>query len=140
MAMAPDDPTLLLMEHPTRGLDLRIGRVGVGPPSAVAQRGSAIVFASSDLDELLRYSDRIAVFFEGRIIAVVPAQVRDPVIPGSAHRWSDAVKRMRSVPLAIGIGIVATILLLLAVGPRPLEAMQVIFDGAFGEHRASPPP
>ena len=39
---------------------------------------------------------------------------------------------MRSVPLAIGIGIVATILLLLAAGAPPLEAMQVIFDGAFG--------
>ena len=42
------------------------------------------------------------------------------------------MKRMRSVPLAIGIGIVATILLLLAAGAPPLEAMQVIFDGAFG--------
>ena len=73
MAMAPDAPALLLMEHPTRGLDL-------GSAEWVWERmlrsrsgGTAIVFASSDLEELLRYSDRIAVFFEGRIIAVVPA-------------------------------------------------------------------
>jgi len=73
MAMAPDDPVLLLMEHPTRGLDL-------GSAEWVWERmlrsragGTAIVFASSDLEELQRYSDRIAVFYEGRIIAVVPA-------------------------------------------------------------------
>ncbi|MND00359.1 hypothetical protein D3C83_189430 [compost metagenome] len=42
--------------------------------------GTAIVFASSDLEELQRYSDRIAVFYEGRIIAVVPAS--------SATSWS----------------------------------------------------
>ena len=73
MAMAPDDPKLLLMEHPTRGLDLgsaewvwdRLLRSRTG--------GTAIVFASSDLEELLRYSDRIAVFYEGGIIAVMPA-------------------------------------------------------------------
>jgi len=40
--------------------------------------GTAIVFASSDLEELLRYSDRIAVFYEGRIIAVVPAAAATP--------------------------------------------------------------
>ena len=35
--------------------------------------GTAIVFASADLDELLRYSDRILVFFAGRIIKEVVA-------------------------------------------------------------------
>ena len=39
--------------------------------------GTGIVFASADLDELLRYSDRIAVFFEGRIIEVVAAAATD---------------------------------------------------------------
>lgn len=42
------------------------------------------------------------------------------------------MKRLRSIPLAIAIGVVATILLLLVAGAPPLEAMQVIFDGAFG--------
>ena len=42
----------------------------------LARRGqqTAIVFASSDLDELLRYSDRIAVFFAGRVLAVIDAK------------------------------------------------------------------
>ena len=32
--------------------------------------GTSIVFASADLDELLRYSDRIIVFFAGDVFAV----------------------------------------------------------------------
>jgi simple sugar transport system ATP-binding protein len=32
--------------------------------------GTSIVFASADLDELLRYSDRIIVFFGGEVFAV----------------------------------------------------------------------
>jgi simple sugar transport system ATP-binding protein len=31
------------------------------------RQGTAIIFASSDLDELLLYSDRILVFFAGRV-------------------------------------------------------------------------
>jgi simple sugar transport system ATP-binding protein len=39
--------------------------------------GTAIVFASADLDELLRYSDRIAVFFAGRVLEIVGARSTD---------------------------------------------------------------
>jgi simple sugar transport system permease protein len=42
------------------------------------------------------------------------------------------VKRLRSVPLAIAIAVAATVLLLLAVGAPPLEALRLIFDGAVG--------
>ncbi len=35
--------------------------------------GAAIIFTSSDLDELLRYSDRILVFFAGRVSAPLDA-------------------------------------------------------------------
>ncbi|MEA2024086.1 MAG: ATP-binding cassette domain-containing protein [Actinomycetota bacterium] len=70
LAMIPDDVRLLLLEHPTRGLD-------VGSAAYVWQRllerrsdGTSIIFASADLDELLRYSDRIIVFFAGDVFAV----------------------------------------------------------------------
>ncbi len=68
--MIPADVRLLLLEHPTRGLD-------VGSAAYVWQRllerradGTAIVFASADLDELLRYSDRIVVFFDGDVFSI----------------------------------------------------------------------
>jgi ABC-type uncharacterized transport system ATPase subunit len=74
LAMMPADVRVLLMEHPTRGLDIEsadwvwtrmLERLG---------RGTAIVFASSDLDELLRYSDRILVFFAGEVLSILDAR------------------------------------------------------------------
>jgi simple sugar transport system ATP-binding protein len=78
LAMMPARLRLLLMEHPTRGLDLEsaawIGELLLERRSS----GTGIVFASSDVDELLRYSDRVAVFFDGRIIGVVDARTTSP--------------------------------------------------------------
>jgi simple sugar transport system ATP-binding protein len=65
------------MEHPTRGLDIESAEYVW---SRILQRrkdGSAIVFASADLDELLIYSDRIVVFFSGRVIKVLDAATTD---------------------------------------------------------------
>ncbi|MDJ0767627.1 MAG: ATP-binding cassette domain-containing protein [Ilumatobacter sp.] len=73
LAMMPDDIRLLLMEHPTRGLDIESAEWVWEQILARRGTGTAIVFASADLDELLRYADRIAVFFDGRVIGVVDA-------------------------------------------------------------------
>lgn len=42
------------------------------------------------------------------------------------------MSRLRSVPLAIAIGVLATLGLLTLIGAPPLEALRVLFDGAFG--------
>lgn len=60
---------LLLMEHPTRGLDIESANWVWGQLLARREQGTAIMFASADLDELLRYSNRILVFFAGNVIA-----------------------------------------------------------------------
>jgi simple sugar transport system ATP-binding protein len=41
------------------------------------QRGAAILLISEDLDEILALSDRIAVIYEGEILAVLPAAEAD---------------------------------------------------------------
>lgn len=74
LAMMPPALTLLLMEHPTRGLDIESADWVWTQILARREAGTAIVFASADLDELLRYSDRILVFFNGRIIKEVDAR------------------------------------------------------------------
>jgi ABC-type uncharacterized transport system ATPase subunit len=74
LAMMPASIRVLLMEHPTRGLDIESAAWIWEQLLARRAEGTAIVFASSDLDELLDYSDRIAVFFDGRIIDVVAAR------------------------------------------------------------------
>jgi simple sugar transport system ATP-binding protein len=73
LAMLPPELTVLLMEHPTRGLDIESANWVWEQLLARRERGTAIVFASADLDELLRYSDRILVFFSGRVIGELDA-------------------------------------------------------------------
>jgi len=73
LAMLPADLTVLLMEHPTRGLDIESADWVWEQLLARREAGTAIVFASADLDELLRYSDRILVFFSGRVLGELDA-------------------------------------------------------------------
>lgn len=73
LAMLSENLKVLLMEHPTRGLDIESADWVWEQLLARRQEGTAIVFASADLDELLRYSDRILVFFSGRIIGELDA-------------------------------------------------------------------
>jgi ABC-type uncharacterized transport system ATPase subunit len=67
LALLPSEPKLLLMEHPTRGLDLESTEYIWRLLLSRTQRGTAILFISSDLDELLDRSDRILIFFGGKV-------------------------------------------------------------------------
>ncbi|HLF28307.1 MAG TPA: ATP-binding cassette domain-containing protein [Anaerolineae bacterium] len=73
LAMFPPKLKLLLMEHPTRGLDIESAIWVWVQLLARRAHGTAILFASADLDELLQYSDRILVFFAGRVLQVLHA-------------------------------------------------------------------
>lgn len=77
LAMLPPQLALLIMEHPTRGLDIESADWVWEKLLARREDGTAIVFASADLDELLRYSDRILVFFSGRVIGELDASATD---------------------------------------------------------------
>ena len=65
------DPTVLIAAQPTRGVD--IGAAEYIRDRLVAQRkkGTASLVISEDLDEVLALADRVAVMFEGRIMAVL---------------------------------------------------------------------
>jgi simple sugar transport system ATP-binding protein len=67
LALLPRNPKLLLMEHPTRGLDMESTEYIWKLLSERTQRATAILFTSSDLDELLDRSDRIMIFFGGKV-------------------------------------------------------------------------
>ena len=74
LAMLPDELDLLLLEHPTRGLDIESADWVWGQLLERRETGTAIIFSSADLDELLRYSDRILVFFSGEVLAELDAR------------------------------------------------------------------
>jgi ABC-type uncharacterized transport system ATPase subunit len=77
LAMIPDEVKLLLLEHPTRGLDVESAAYVWTRLLARRSQGTAIISASADLDELLRYSDRIVVFFGGQVFAIRDAAETD---------------------------------------------------------------
>ena len=64
---------LLIASQPTRGLD--VGSIEFIHRTIVAQRdrGTAVLLVSADLDEVMALSDRIAVMYRGKIVAVLPA-------------------------------------------------------------------
>lgn len=65
---------LLLLEHPTRGLDLQSADWIWQKFYDRRAEGTAILFMSADLDEVIDRSDRIAVFFGGRMSRIVDAR------------------------------------------------------------------
>lgn len=66
LGLLPPHLNLLLMEHPTRGLDIESVEYIWKLLLERTRHGTAIMFISADLDELLDRSDRILVFFGGR--------------------------------------------------------------------------
>jgi ABC-type sugar transport system ATPase subunit len=62
-------PRVLLLDEPTRGIDIGAKVEIYGLISRLAQEGAAIVIASSELLELLAMCDRILVLCEGRLTA-----------------------------------------------------------------------
>jgi len=69
-------PRVLVLENPGRGLDLRAVREVYERLRAAASRGSAVLLHSSDLDELLEWSDRVLVVVSGVVIAMPAGSTR----------------------------------------------------------------
>jgi ABC-type uncharacterized transport system ATPase subunit len=67
------DPKVIIANQPTRGLD--VGSIEFVHKTLVEERdkGAAILLVSVELDEIFALSDRIAVMFEGKILAVLDA-------------------------------------------------------------------
>ncbi|RXT08970.1 ABC transporter ATP-binding protein [Ammoniphilus sp. CFH 90114] len=65
------DPNLLIAAQPTRGVD--VGAIEFIHKRLIEQRdkGKAILLVSFELEEVMQLSDRIAVIYEGKIIAIV---------------------------------------------------------------------
>jgi simple sugar transport system ATP-binding protein len=64
---------LLLLEHPTRGLDIESTIYIWSKLKERCSQGTSILFISSDLEEILQYSDRVLVFFSGRVSPALDA-------------------------------------------------------------------
>ncbi|MGB7875400.1 MAG: ABC transporter ATP-binding protein [Anaerolineales bacterium] len=65
------DPQVLVLDQPTRGLD--VGSIEFIHKQAIQKRdaGAAILLVSAELDEILELSDRIAVMYRGTVVALM---------------------------------------------------------------------
>jgi ABC-type sugar transport system ATPase subunit len=63
---------VLLMDEPTRGIDIEAKNQVYGLVRDLAGRGISIIFVSSEIDEVLEVSDRVLVINQGRITADLP--------------------------------------------------------------------
>jgi simple sugar transport system ATP-binding protein len=64
------DPAIIIAAQPTRGLDIGAAHYIRELLVEMRRRGRAILLVSADLDEVLALSDRIAIMYEGRFVAV----------------------------------------------------------------------
>ncbi|TFC04359.1 multiple monosaccharide ABC transporter ATP-binding protein [Cryobacterium mannosilyticum] len=66
------DPDVLILDEPTRGIDVGAKYEIYGIINKLADDGKGVIVISSELPELIGICDRIYTIFEGRITADVP--------------------------------------------------------------------
>lgn len=60
-------PTVLLLDEPTRGIDIGARRAIYSLLFSLARQGKTIIFVSSELEEVMGIADKVYVMSEGRI-------------------------------------------------------------------------
>jgi ABC-type uncharacterized transport system ATPase subunit/ABC-type uncharacterized transport system permease subunit len=93
------DPELIVAVDPTAGLDVGATEYIRKKLLEERERGAAILLVSSDLEEVMALSDRIAVMYRGRISGVVTPEKATPETMGLL---------MAGVPVAAGKGVSPT--------------------------------
>ncbi|MDQ2755315.1 MAG: ATP-binding cassette domain-containing protein [Actinomycetota bacterium] len=71
VAVADTAASVVVLGHPTRGVDVGSKEMAYRVIEQLVAKGKALVMLSSDLTELLRICDRVAVMHDGRLVAVL---------------------------------------------------------------------
>jgi simple sugar transport system ATP-binding protein len=65
------NPVLIVANQPTRGLDIASTEFVLNALVEYRKKGCGVLLVLTELDELLRISDRVAILFQGRVQGVV---------------------------------------------------------------------
>ncbi|MBW4470215.1 MAG: ABC transporter ATP-binding protein [Stenomitos rutilans HA7619-LM2] len=68
------EPALIIAMQPTRGLDVGATEYVQKALLAERSRGAAILYISTELEEVMTMSDRIAILYEGQFLAILDAE------------------------------------------------------------------
>ena len=71
------DPKILILDEPTRGVDIGAKKEIYNVINEMAAKGVAVIMVSSELPEVLGMSDRIMVVHEGHITGIIDAETAD---------------------------------------------------------------
>jgi general nucleoside transport system ATP-binding protein len=69
-----EEPNLIIAMQPTRGLDVGATATVQAELLAQRQRGAAILYISTELEEVMTMSDRIAVIYRGEFVDILDAK------------------------------------------------------------------
>lgn len=67
------EPRMLILDEPTRGIDIAAKAEIMGEVMSLCDNGMAVLFISSELDEVLRYADQIAIMRDRRKVGEISA-------------------------------------------------------------------
>ena len=65
------NPRILILDEPTRGVDIGAKKEIYNIINTLAKNGVAIIMISSELPELIGMSDRIVVIYEGKVTVII---------------------------------------------------------------------
>lgn len=72
------NPTLLLLDDPTKGVDIHSRREIHKILRQCAEDGMTVILSSSESEELLDIADRVYVFYEGRVSGMLSGAAKTP--------------------------------------------------------------
>jgi ABC-type sugar transport system ATPase subunit len=67
-------PKILILDEPTRGVDVGAREEMFGIIRGAVEQGMAVLLISSDLPEVMNLSHRLALYRDGRIVHETPSQ------------------------------------------------------------------
>lgn len=85
-----EDPDILLLDEPTKGVDNDFKRVFAQILKELTDRGVCVIMVSHDVEFCARYADRCGLFFDGSIVTIDAPQ---PFFAGKSF-YTTAANRM----------------------------------------------
>ena len=87
------EPRVILLNDPTRGIDVGTKQELYRLMRELADQGAAILFYSTDYDELIGCCDRVAIMYDGRIVRELKDdELNETNIVASSLNISDAAR------------------------------------------------